>query len=365
MGVISSFSYVFVLSIILISGCASIGARQLRLDRLSFNDAVTLSENEQLLVNIVKLSYLEQISFLKVNNITTNFQLKMSANGVAGYNMGGIHGGGFSIGPGVEYSDNPTISYTPVTGQEFIQQILSPIKLRDIGLLLHGGIHDPNLILKLVFSSIGAIKNASEAIDLKVLSVPSFDTFYHLVDLVMQLALQKGVETIPVSVGGVESIALHFMKGFQTSPQAKEIRKILGINTVNENIVLVDDPGIKGDNIVQVQTRSIMGVLVCLSHGVEAPVDKLASNEIMRYHVDGMPYDWSSMLRNIIKIHYSDNEPQGFIKTKTHGYWYYIKYGDFDSIATFNFVNSLLILTAGNAFKGTDQSPLITIPVGK
>ncbi len=346
-------------------GCASIGPRQIKVDRSLYNDAITATDEEQLLRNIVRLRHLEPPSFLKINSITSSHTLGSSMTG--GFALGISPEGkapSASLTPGINFSDSPTISYAPVNNSDFIKEILAPIQLDKLALLLYGGMHDPNLIFKLAISSIAGIDNAIDASDLKIISEPEFGEFYHVVDLLHHLAEKKGARIVPVSLDKISTIAIRIFPKFRDSPEAKELKQILAIPDEYQDIVLIDRPEIKLPNSAFVETRSIMGILIRLSHSVEVPEDEIKSKRALRYHVNHKIYDWEPMMDGLIKIRCSKSQPDdAFIRVKLHGFWYYINLSDFDSLATFGFLNALTVLSAGNSLNGSGEQPIMTIPV--
>src|SRR5476651_2328034 len=58
---------------ILLAGCSSIGPHQIKLDRHRYNDVIQETNNEQLLMNIVRLRYVESVTNLKLTNVTSSY----------------------------------------------------------------------------------------------------------------------------------------------------------------------------------------------------------------------------------------------------------------------------------------------------
>lgn len=360
----------FLITVFLLAGCHSIGPREINLDRNPYNDAVVNTEDEQLLRNIVRMRYLEMISFLKINNITSSYTLSpslsstLSLSGSAAQATASTTSRSVSLSPGITYSDSPTISYTPVTSSDFVQQMLTPISLQSLSLLLNGGIHSPDLVFRLVFNSIDDIDNASDAADLQTLAPPRYEQFHCLIHLMDNLIPKHGIRLIPIDVNGVLTVAIHFEKPYTNSCESRAIHKILHIPQHYQNIILSQDGQLTLPNSVEVTTRSIVGVMVFLSHGVCVPVEHIENKRALRYHIrPGIPYDWWPLMHNLVCIRSSKTEPTtAFVKINMNCYWYYIDWSDFKSIATFSFVNSLIVLSAGNSLSGTSQAPVLTIP---
>ena len=103
------------------SGC--LGPQAIRYTRLQYNEVYRATNDEQLLVNIVRLRYADSPVFIDLPNITSQFE---------------VAGGGSYVGPnqsvsstfgygGVSGRDTPTLSYHPREGREIAKALLSPL----------------------------------------------------------------------------------------------------------------------------------------------------------------------------------------------------------------------------------------------
>jgi hypothetical protein len=80
-----------------------------------------------MLLNLVKTRYLDLPIYLEVGQIVSGYSLEtsLSVNGQvaktgAGDTFVGLGGSG-------TYTDRPTITYSPLTGEKFLQSFLTPI----------------------------------------------------------------------------------------------------------------------------------------------------------------------------------------------------------------------------------------------
>jgi len=107
-----------------ITACAHLGPRSVVVDRLDYNTAIADSWKEQTLLNIVKIRYEDLPIFLDVSSIVSAYSLDTGATiggQIAGVGGAGNHGSaGGSVNGTVTYSQNPTITYTPMTGDKFL-----------------------------------------------------------------------------------------------------------------------------------------------------------------------------------------------------------------------------------------------------
>ena len=122
------------------SGCRSVGPATVTRDRQDYVTAVGDSRNEQLLLNIVKLRYGEAPTFLDVVSVVSGYSLETGVSLNGQFSPQALRGDTF-IGGGVagRFTDRPTISYSPMTGQRFARNLLSPVPLDALMFVIQGG----------------------------------------------------------------------------------------------------------------------------------------------------------------------------------------------------------------------------------
>ncbi len=108
-----------------VSGC--LGPNAVRYTRLRYNDVVRDTNDQQLLMNIVRLRYADSPVFIDLPNITSQFELAAGGSdpGPAGSQTN------FGVG-GVWGRDTPTLSYHPREGREIAQVAAEPDHARPV-----------------------------------------------------------------------------------------------------------------------------------------------------------------------------------------------------------------------------------------
>jgi hypothetical protein len=115
------------------TGC-SLGPRSIENSRLQYNEAVKVTTEQQLLLNIVRLRYTDTPSSLGLTSIAEQQEAIASLKAIpfftaaAAGNFGTYRGAVF---PQAELtrSSRPTLSYTPLDDQEFTRRLFTPITL--------------------------------------------------------------------------------------------------------------------------------------------------------------------------------------------------------------------------------------------
>jgi hypothetical protein len=146
--------------VLLAVGCA--GPHALRHSRAKYAAAVQVTRNEQLLLNLVRLRYRDTPSFLELTSLATQFSFDQSA-GVAGtikenssnFNVLGLNAG-------LDASERPTASYTPLQGADFVTKLVSPIEEETIVLLTRSGWKGER-VFRIAVQSLNGLANMRKA----------------------------------------------------------------------------------------------------------------------------------------------------------------------------------------------------------
>src|ERR1700722_994340 len=158
--------------VVSLSGC--LGPKAVRYTRLRYNEVVRDTNDEQLLINIVRLRYADSPVFIDLPNITSQFEMVGRGNYLGGY--GNQTPGRASLGFGeLSLRDTPTLSYHPREGREIAKALLTPLSA-DLFIVVNGGANLEQLLLFSV-NDINDVSSAFRATTL-VPKVPDDNTTY-------------------------------------------------------------------------------------------------------------------------------------------------------------------------------------------
>ncbi len=149
----------YVAALLLLAGCAS--SPPVPLDRavVSYDIATADGISQQLLLNIARANVNEPIHFTAVTSIAATYRLSTSAG--IGPTMTGEHGRSVLPLLGVVAEQNPTISISPMQGDEFTQRLLTPFREAQLTLLLRQD-YDVDALLRLLGASVRIDESGAE-----------------------------------------------------------------------------------------------------------------------------------------------------------------------------------------------------------
>src|SRR6185436_3771564 len=147
----------------LFTGCSHLGPKTIPVDRFDYSSAIADSWKQQTLLNIVKLRYMDLPVFVDVASIVAGYSLQtgVNVNGVLSSDRA-VQGNYGAIGGQAIYTDRPTITFVPMTGEKFLRGLITPIDPKNIFFMLQAG-YAADFILGLCVESINGVRNRSTA----------------------------------------------------------------------------------------------------------------------------------------------------------------------------------------------------------
>jgi len=144
------------------AGCTSFGASMIKGERTHLNSAFQQTNDEQLLLNLVRMRYGDTAAFLEVSSISSQSRIEAALDVGAEFERVNVDTDLFSVGGSAAYATQPTITYTPLQGDAFIQRLLTPLTLEKLMLLYQSGWNIKRFFL-LAVPSTNNVKNAPRA----------------------------------------------------------------------------------------------------------------------------------------------------------------------------------------------------------
>ena len=123
--IVHTRSALLVAAVLCLCGCATVGPQSITAGRGVYADVINRTEDEQILNVIVRLRYDETFGMMSVASVTAN--LRFSAQATTNIGVGdsdNYTGNLVPLSAGVAYEENPTISYVPLSGEDFMRRML-------------------------------------------------------------------------------------------------------------------------------------------------------------------------------------------------------------------------------------------------
>ena len=362
---------------VLASACTTgLGPRAVRSERPDYNQQIVRSGDAELLLNLVRLRYNESPLFLELGAVVAQYgyDASLSASGQINATNSTVAQlpSGATLGSELAYSEKPTITYTPLTGEEFATRMLSPIPLDSIMLFEQSGWSAERLFLVTV-QRVNDVFNAHTASGPTPERKPDYEAFADLAERLQRLRLaglidlnweMKENETQPP--GRNPRFWVH-QPADPSSPLAADVaavRRELGLQPGRDEFTLTAFPFKREPTEVGMRCRSLLGVLYFLSQSVEPPApDVRAGLVTVTKDDDGQPFDWSKVTSKVMTVHSQKDRPRdAYIAVQHRGWWFFIADDDQSSKTTFSLLNILFSLQAAT---GKGKAPLLTLGIGK
>jgi hypothetical protein len=341
---------------LLLAGCQMLGPTALGLGRSAYNDVIARTESEQTLDLIVRVRYADPFGLLLVTSVTAGLKFSAGAKGEIGIGPQANYAGSlvpFSAVLG--YEDNPTISYSPVNGQAFLREWLAPTTMETLVLALQS--LPQSALIPLVVERMNGLRSGAHA------TVEERAAFYHAAKLLAEFreygmaswAQQSGADGryelilsnySPAYLGEVEELLrLLELHGDPAHESMIRIPVILGIR----------DEKLKG---LAIQTRSVAEIMRNAALAIDVP----------RGHVEAGLVEANAgalaVLGTTLRIHSSKSAPErANVAVKHRGWWFYVDDADRTSKLVFLQIQMLFLTRLSQAMRGTQATPLLTIPV--
>lgn len=328
------------------SGCAYHGPDAVRLTRSEYNVVIQQTNEQELLLNLVRLKYRDTPYFLSVEKVASSLEFSRGLS--AGAALPESANKSFSLAGSVGFAEKPTLFYSPLEGEKFVRQMMTPLSLDTLILLANSG-WSVERVFAVTLQEMGGLKNAPTASGPTPSREPEYRGFRAALKHLRALQLRKWVElgrAPDVAGGGLE---LRFAPEAAVDPDAPAFKQLLGLAPARDRYPLVPGLGRAGGEAITVATRSLIATMNYLSQGVEAPqVDREAGRVTRTLADDGQSFDWQHMLAGVFHVIPSAARPEdAAVAVRYRGAWFQIRDDDLDSKATFSLLSQLLALQGG------------------
>lgn len=346
-----------IISTCYVAGCWTLGPTSIQRDRTDYGGVIATTWKEQTLLNIVKLRYGDAPVYLEVSSVISSSamqsQVSLGASWFSGFPS---DGSSQAIGASGVYTDRPTISYTPLSGERFSRYLLRPLSPAAVFSLVQAG-YPVDRVLQLTARAANGVYNRSVSPTRIRAADPHF---YELLEALRRIQRSEslGVRVDPRM--NDESVLIMITRNVPDDVEndRRTVRKILGLRPDTGELTLTFGMVSRSDTEIALLTRSMSEIFTELAATVEAPpthVQEGRANPMPA--VPEHPSPWDDPL---VRIHSSAQRPtDAYTAVHYRDYWFWIDDRDMKSKSEFLFILVLFSLAETGV---PQQAPVITVP---
>lgn len=338
------------------TGCKHVGPQTVSVDRFDYSTAIGDSWKQQTLLNIVKIRYMDLPVFVDVASIVAGYSLE------TGVSVGGsfpetttLGGNTATLGGSARFTDRPTITYVPLTGEKFLRGMITPLDPKNIFFMLQSG-YAADFILGLSVESLNGVRNRSTAGGKMTEADPEF---VRALQLLRELQAAGGFGMRVEDDPSKGSPGVMFFRREEMPPEildkAAEVRRLLKLSAEAQKFLLTYSPvrGTAGE--LAVNSRSMLQIMGAFASHIHVP-------EAHRQNGSALPgFDaLGDGSADKVRVHSGQDKPAGaFVAVRYRDHWFWIDDSDWQTKRALTAVMFFFTLadTGGN-----EKLPLITIP---
>lgn len=342
-----------------LAGCAGIGPATVAHDRFDYTEAISDSWKQQMLLNIVKLRYGDTPVFLDVVSVINQYSLESQVDlRLTWVNPVVTVGNSQSVGGSARYTDKPTISYAPLTGERFARSLMKPIPPTAVLSLIQAG-YPVDMVLRVCVHSVNGVRNRYGG---AARARPADPGFYPLLERMRKIQDSGSLGMRVQKTGEMEGMVmtLRGKRDGNLDDDVLFVRTTLGLDPAGQEFRVVYGSIAKDDKEIAILSRSTLEIIIDLASYIEVPsgdVQEKRVNQTMAAETsDGAP------VAALIGIHSSAERPaHAFVGVPYRNHWFWIDDRDLRSKTLFSFMMFVFSLTET---EGKEGAPIVTIPAG-
>jgi hypothetical protein len=344
----------------LLSGCMGIGPATVARDRFDYTTAVSESWKRQMLLNIVKIRYGDAPIFLDVASIINQYQLTTDLNASFGWQSpsGPTIGFGNSQRFGIDgnFVDRPTITYTPLTGEKFARNLMTPVAPATVMSLVEAG-YPIDVVFRILVHSVNGIQNSFGGTARARKADPEF---WVILEKLRRIQASGAVAMRVKKEENRGALVMIFRKHVdkEMDQESREVRRMLGLKEEGGEFRVVYGSTSTSNEEVALLTRSIIEILTDISATAEVPALHVAEQRVL----PTMEPEGEGIKGPMVRILWSKEKPRDdFAAVPYRDCWFWVDDRDYRSKKLFSFLMFVMTLTETG---GKEGAPIVTISAG-
>jgi hypothetical protein len=371
------YTLTIIATIAMASACSPIGPSSIRANRADYNMAIQQTNDQELLLNLVRTRYRDTLYFTTVERIAATQQMTRSVSGAGGASflqnvpmvgppasqlLRSVTAQSVTVGPAsLSVSETPTVFYAPIEGQKFVQQMMTPMNPDTLALLIRSG-WSLDRVFSVALQEMNGLRNAPTASGPTPSVAPEYKDFREAVKLLR--ILQREQHLVLVRNVAEKTVEFRIIDNQANSDTAMRLKTLLQLSPHLDRFTLAVGTEKQNDHTIAIVTRPLMAALNYLSQGVDVPERDLVAGRVRETtQADGKThFDWQDLLSGVFQVHSSLEQPDNAsVAINYRNAWFYIADNDLDAKSTFVLLTQLIAL---HSVPPPPNGPALSINVG-
>lgn len=346
---------------LLMGGCASVGPKSISANRPAYNIAVQQTNDQELLLNLVRILYRDTLYFTSVERVAASMEFNQ------GYSAGGVFGRTspslgkqtltrtLSLGSSLAVNDKPTIFYAPVDGEKFVRQMMTPMN-PDLLLMLVKSGWSLDRVFMVGVQEMNGLKNAPTAAGPTPSREPEFRDFQEAVRLLRALQREQLLDLAAGPEG--KGVELRFVRTASARPETARLRELLKLSPGRERFRIINGVEAPDADTIALTTRPLLSALSYVAQGISAPPAHVTAGKVRKtLRADESAFDWRELLGDLFQVQSAEDEPEeSSVAILYRGHYFFIPDNDLETKSTFVLLTQLMALHSAPATSGPAMS---------
>lgn len=256
-----------------------------------------------------------------------------------------------SVASGV-YTQSPTITYSELTGKEFVERVMIPAAPSTLVALIDAGWRADRLFSRMV-EEINGIRNRNRALE-----YAGDHRFPRVAALFLTLqragALAFVISDPNTATETLELVLVNPLSDPAVEETFSEFRAILGLDQTKNEFAMVFGRTAPDNGTISLKTRSTMQIMLEFSTYIEVPADHLTRGHVENYS----EFDAQEGHPPVVIQSGKSKPGDTYTAVKYLDTWFWIDNGDFETKRSF----AVLLLMFAIAESGEDAAaPVLTV----
>ncbi len=257
------------------------------------------------------------------------------------------------LGGSGKYTDRPSISYNPLSGERFSRSLMTPIPIRGFLFLIQAG-YPVDFMFRIGVQTINGVDNRFGG---KMMGRSADLRFNRLIEAMRRIQRAGGLGMRVKPIGEKEAMVMFFRMKYQDEIAAEinTFRQILGLNPDAKEFRVLYGAFAADDREIAMLTRSMLQIMIELASYIEVPENDIKEGRVAAFLDESL-----SDAHPLIRIRSDASRPkEAFVAINYRDNWFWIDDTDLDSKRMFSFLMLLFSLTETG---GQGAAPIVTVP---